>query len=176
VLAFGWLPLRKRYRSCAPGNAELAVLRLLAGSTTSSRGRENIPAGSHVSMWKHSSTWKRWRRRVISAAGLGAEARILWIHRRWATWLMRPIAIDRAAGQRAVNQVVQQGRERLAEGLWVLVFPEGTRVPVGQTKKYGVSGALLAIAAAARSCRSRTMRDATGAGAGFSRNAARSES
>jgi 1-acyl-sn-glycerol-3-phosphate acyltransferase len=57
---------------------------------------------------------------------------------------MRPIAINRSAGHRAVNQVVEQGRKRLAEGLWILLFPEGTRVLPGQTRKYGLSGALLA--------------------------------
>ena len=44
----------------------------------------------------------------------------------------------------AVNQIVEQGKERLAQGLWVLVFPEGTRVTQGEKRKYGVSGALLA--------------------------------
>ena len=62
----------------------------------------------------------------------------------WGTAVMRPIAINRSAGHRAVNQVVEQGRKRLAEGLWILLFPEGTRVLPGQTRKYGLSGALLA--------------------------------
>ena len=56
-------------------------------------------------------------------------------------------SIDRGAGHRAVNQVVEQGKARLAEGLWVVIFPEGTRVAAGETRKYGVSGALLASAA-----------------------------
>jgi 1-acyl-sn-glycerol-3-phosphate acyltransferase len=43
-----------------------------------------------------------------------------------------------------VNQVVKQGRERLAAGMGVIVYPEGTRVAAGQTRKYGISGALLA--------------------------------
>jgi 1-acyl-sn-glycerol-3-phosphate acyltransferase len=72
---------------------------------------------------------------------------ILWIPIvGWGTRCMRPIAIDRNAGISAVNQVVQQGRERLAAGMWVLVFPEGTRVAPGQSRKYGISGALLAAA------------------------------
>jgi len=40
--------------------------------------------------------------------------------------------------------VIEQGRARLAEGEWVVIFPEGTRMPPGQTRKYGASGALLA--------------------------------
>jgi 1-acyl-sn-glycerol-3-phosphate acyltransferase len=62
----------------------------------------------------------------------------------WATWLMDPIAIDRGAGHNAVREVVSQGRRRLEQGRWVLVFPEGTRVAPGQTRKYGISGAVLA--------------------------------
>ena len=64
----------------------------------------------------------------------------------WGLKLLRPIAIDRGAGHRAVNQVIEQGKERLADGLWVIIFPEGTRVARGETRKYGLSGALLAAA------------------------------
>jgi 1-acyl-sn-glycerol-3-phosphate acyltransferase len=41
--------------------------------------------------------------------------------------------------------VVEQGKARLADGLWVVIFPEGTRVVAGETRRFGVSGALLAI-------------------------------
>ena len=57
---------------------------------------------------------------------------------------MRPIAIDRGAGRTAVTQVIEQGKERLADGIWITIFPEGTRMPAGETRKYGVSGAALA--------------------------------
>ena len=57
---------------------------------------------------------------------------------------MRPIAINRGGGHSAVQQVVNQGKVLLADGVWVTIFPEGTRVPLGETKRYGVSGALLA--------------------------------
>jgi 1-acyl-sn-glycerol-3-phosphate acyltransferase len=60
--------------------------------------------------------------------------------------LLRPISINRGAGHRAVNQVIEQGKARLADGLWVIIFPEGTRVVAGESRRYGVSGALLATA------------------------------
>lgn len=63
----------------------------------------------------------------------------------WALKIIfRPIAIDRKSGSTAVKQVIRQGKEKLAEGTWVTVFPEGTRVAPGETRKYGVSGAALA--------------------------------
>jgi 1-acyl-sn-glycerol-3-phosphate acyltransferase len=62
----------------------------------------------------------------------------------WAVARFKPIAIDRKAGGTAVNQVVTQGRARLAEGMGVVIYPEGTRVAPGESRKYGMSGALLA--------------------------------
>ena len=43
-----------------------------------------------------------------------------------------------------MEQVLRQGQERLAKGLWVIIFPEGTRVALGERRRYGLSGALLA--------------------------------
>lgn len=125
---------------------QLWVLKVLCGLTYSVEGRENIPAGAHVSMWRHSSTWET----IAQAAIFPPQA---WVLKReliwipivgWAIWLLRPIAINRKAGASAVNQVVDQGKRRLAAGYWILIFPEGTRVGVGEVRKYGVSGSLLA--------------------------------
>ena len=109
-------------------------------------GAENIPPGNHISMWKHSSSWETLSQMIIFPPQAWVLKReILWIPLvGWATWLMKCIAIDRGSGHRAVNQVLDQGRERLAAGIWVLIFPEGTRMAPGETRKYGVSGALLA--------------------------------
>ena len=57
---------------------------------------------------------------------------------------MRSIAINRKAGGPAVKQVIEQGKERLASGLSLCIFPEGSRMPPGETRRYGVSGAALA--------------------------------
>ena len=147
VLAFGWLPSHKLYgiaRSWARVN--LWLLKKLCGLSYSVEGAENIPPGAHVSMWKHSSAWET----IAQASVFPPQAWVLkhelmWVPLvGWAVRFLKPIAINRKAGATAVNQVVEQGKQRLAQGLWVLIFPEGTRVAVGETRKYGVSGALLA--------------------------------
>jgi 1-acyl-sn-glycerol-3-phosphate acyltransferase len=63
----------------------------------------------------------------------------------WGCMLAKCIAIDRKAGTAAVNQVLAQGKDRMERyGAWVAVFPEGTRMAPGETRRYGSSGTLLA--------------------------------
>ncbi len=125
----------------------LALCKLLCGLDYVVEGRENVPReGAHISYWKHSSAWETMVQMIVLPPQSWVLKReIMWIPLiGWATWFLKPIAIDRSAGHRAVTQVVEQGRQRLAAGLWILLFPEGTRVAPGQTRKYGLSGALLA--------------------------------
>jgi len=109
-------------------------------------GRENLPQGPFGSLWKHSSTWDTLAQMfVVPPASWLLKREVLWIPIvGWAVKTYQPIAINRGAGHSAVNQVVKQGKERLAAGMGVIVYPEGTRVAPGQTRKYGISGALLA--------------------------------
>jgi 1-acyl-sn-glycerol-3-phosphate acyltransferase len=148
IVLAGWLPFRRLYRF-ARGWARfnLALLKALCGLDWKLEGREHIPReGAHVTMWKHTSTWETLAQMIVSPPQAWVLKReILWIPLvGWACFLLKCIAIDRGAGHRAVNQVLDEGRERLASGIWVLIFPEGTRMAPGETRKYGVSGALLA--------------------------------
>lgn len=131
------------------GRSMLWAGRFFCGLDYSIEGRENIPREPSVVLCKHSSVFETY-------AQLVTFPRQTWVLKRelqwiplfgWGLALMKPIAINRGAGRRAVTQVIRQGKERLAEGTWVTVFPEGTRVPAGQTKKYGISGAALAAEA-----------------------------
>jgi 1-acyl-sn-glycerol-3-phosphate acyltransferase len=122
------------------------VLEKVCGLTFTVEGRERIPAGNHIVMSNHTSAWETIAQFLIFPPQVWVLKReLLWIPLiGWGLKLLRPISINRGAGHRAVNQVIEQGKERLAAGLWIIIFPEGTRVVAGETRKYGVSGALLA--------------------------------
>lgn len=109
-------------------------------------GQDNIPMKNTVVLMKHSSTWETFAQfQIFPRQTWVLKRELMWIPLvGWALALLKPIAIDRGAGRSAVEQVLSQGQERLAEGLWVMVFPEGTRMPPGTTRRYGISGTLLA--------------------------------
>ncbi len=147
VIACAFLPFPRRFALVRVYSGVLLwVLKWTCGLTYVVEGR--IPEGCHVALWKHSSSWE-------TIAMMTVFPRQVWVLKRELVWIpvvglgvkqMHAIAIDRKAGHSAVSQVVAQGRDRIAEGDWVIIFPEGTRMPVGETRRYGVSGALLAQA------------------------------
>jgi len=154
VLLSALLPLSIEQRYVIPrywGLFECWLAKAICGMNYVVEGRENLPGVPFVSLWKHSTAWETMAQMfVVPTASWLLKREVLWIPIvGWAVSTYKPIAIDRSAGHSAVNQVVKQGRERLAAGMGVVVYPEGTRVAPGQTRKYGVSGALLAIEAGA---------------------------
>jgi 1-acyl-sn-glycerol-3-phosphate acyltransferase len=147
LLLLCWLPRRQRYSVArAWARSVLAALRLTCGLSYRVVGSQNIPSGAHISMWKHSSAWETIAQILIFPPQAWVLKReLMWIPLMgWAMHFLKPIAINRQATASAVNQVLEQGAARLREGFWILIFPEGTRMPAGQTRRYGVSGALLA--------------------------------
>jgi 1-acyl-sn-glycerol-3-phosphate acyltransferase len=122
------------------------LLKQLCGLSYRVEGTEHIPAQNSVALMKHSSAYE-------TLVQFQLFPRQCWVIKRellwapflgWAIGAVRPIPIDRGAGQQAVQQVVERGKLRLAEGDWVMIFPEGTRMAAGQTRRYGISGTLLA--------------------------------
>ena len=109
-------------------------------------GRENIPAHASIVMAKHQSAWETIAFQTIFPPQIWVLKReLLWIpFLGWAFAALSAIAINRAGGREALKQLVAQGKDRLARGLWVVVFPEGTRTSPGERGKYHIGGAWLA--------------------------------
>lgn len=110
-------------------------------------GREHLPRhGAAVLLAKHQSMWETMAFQVLFPPQVWVLKReLMWIpFFGWALALLNSIAINRGSGRRAVQQIIEQGRERLASGRWVVVFPEGTRVAPGHQRRFGIGGAALA--------------------------------
>lgn len=149
VVFMFFLPYRYRYQvAILWGYTSIGWLRLTCGLRYKITGKEHVDTlkGAAVVMCKHQSTWE-----TVATAML--FPRQTWVLKKelmripffgWAMSLLRAIAIDRASGRKAVDQLLSQGKTRLDDGTWVIIFPEGTRVPPGQTKRYKMGGALLA--------------------------------
>jgi 1-acyl-sn-glycerol-3-phosphate acyltransferase len=146
VLTFPFPPLT-RYRVISYwSRIVLWLLRVLCDLRYEVRGREHIPATSTIILSKHQSAWE-----TIGFQSIFPPQ--TWVMKRsllyvpffgWGLAMLRPVAIDRTAGREALKQVTDQGRDRLQHGLWIVIFPEGTRVAPGETKRYGIGGAWLA--------------------------------
>lgn len=148
VLIF-WLPYRMRYPVAALWpRFNMWWLARTCDLHYRVIGREHIAKvdGAAIIMSKHQSTWETMAlQRVFPHTSWVLKRELMWIpFFGWGLALTKPIAIRRSAGRQAVAQLVNQGRARLAEGLWVVVFPEGTRVAPGQAGKYKIGGAVLA--------------------------------
>jgi len=122
------------------------LCRALCGLGMSVEGREHVPATPSVVLMKHSSAYETIAQMLLFPQQCWVLKReLMWTpFFGWALAAVHPIAINRSAGRNAVSQVVEQGKQRMRDGIWVMIFPEGTRMPPGQTRRYGVSGALLA--------------------------------
>jgi 1-acyl-sn-glycerol-3-phosphate acyltransferase len=141
------LPFRGRFELARVwARVILRVLRWTCRLDYRVEGREHLPAGNHIAYIKHSSSWETVAQVVLLPPHVWVLKRELtWIpFVGWGIMLLRAIAVDRGSGSAAVRGVLEQGKARLAEGKWIVIFPEGTRMPAGETRKYGVSGALLA--------------------------------
>jgi len=145
-----WAPYSTRFAIArAWCRLQVELVEAICGLGYRVEGREHVPTDRPVVCYlKHQSAWETF----IQLVEFPSQC---WVHKQelvwvpifgWALRAMDAIAIDRGAGHAAVEQVVAQGRCQLAAGKWVMIFPEGTRMPPGTTRRYGVSGAVLAAA------------------------------
>ena len=140
-------PRMTRYRVIS-GWSRLVVLlsKLILRIDWRVEGRENLPDRPAIILSKHQSAWETMAFQLIFPPQVHVLKReLLWIpFFGWGLALMSPIAIDRSRGAAALRTMARRGRERLQQGFWVIVFPEGTRVAPGERRNYQLGGAWLA--------------------------------
>jgi len=156
MLAFPFLNPENRYRFIGLWNkVVIQVLKHLCGIHFEIRGMENIQAVLDqpvVILSKHQSAYETIAYIALLPKQLCFvfKRELLWIpFFGWALALLKMIHINRASKETAALSVASQGRKRLSEGKWILMFPEGTRTPVGSHKPYRKGGARLASATGA---------------------------
>ncbi len=141
------LPAISRYRVISFwSRIVLWLLRVLCDIRYVVRGRENIPSAPSIILCKHQSAWETLALQAVFPPQTWVMKRSMLLvpFLGWGLAMLRPIAIDRSAGRAALKQVTEQGRDRLQRGLWIVIFPEGTRMAPGTVGRYGIGGAWLA--------------------------------
>lgn len=110
-------------------------------------GSENIPPGPAIVMCKHHTAWETMATQLIfdHPQTFVLKRELLWIPLfGWGLATLEPITINRHSRLSSARQIVKQGLERLRRGIWVIIFPEGSRVAPGQSTRYMPGGGMLA--------------------------------
>ncbi|MEH6822327.1 MAG: lysophospholipid acyltransferase family protein [Motiliproteus sp.] len=146
-----WLPFRLRFKIVSSVNhLFIGWLRLVCGVRYQLVGQENLPQGRpYVLLVNHQSEWETiYLQLLVQPISTVLKKELLRIpFFGWALALLRPIAIDRSQRTGAIKQLLKQGKQRLEEGVPVVIFPQGTRVAAGQLGKFNKGGAMLACSA-----------------------------
>ena len=123
----------------------LGWLRLTCGLTHRVTGLENLPAGPAIIASKHQSSWETMSYTLLfDDAAIVLKRELLFIPIvGWAMARAGNIAVERGEGARALRGLLRQARAKVAEGRSILIFPEGTRVAVGDERPYQVGTAAL---------------------------------
>lgn len=120
------------------GRTNLVLLRTVAGIDVEIRGREKIPAGAIIVAAKHQSAWETFALLpLFDNPTFIMKRELQWIPIfGWLTIKGRMVAIDRGAGSQALVQMAERARVELSAGRQLIIFPEGTRRPVGAEPRY----------------------------------------
>ncbi len=124
--------------------------RVILGIHPRVTGMENLPQGDKapaILLVKHQSTYETLLMGTLMPRPLAFvfKKEILYIpFFGWAIGRLDMIHIDRSQRAQAFKKVVTQGQALLAKGVWIIMFPEGTRIPRGQKGVYKNGGTRLA--------------------------------
>ena len=146
LLAY-FLPVKKKVSLISGwGWIMIKWLNLSCGLDYKVSGLDNLPAAPFIALVKHQSAWE-----TMSLLFLLPPHS--WVLKKellripifgWGLALAKPIAIDRSQSKAALKQLLQQGKDRLEDGLCVVICPEGTRMAPGVTGKFNAGGSMLA--------------------------------
>jgi len=129
--------------------------RAMMGIRYEVQGQENLPVGETspaILLVKHQSTYETFLMPAIMPHPLAYvfKKELLYVpFFGWSIGSLDMIHIDRTQRSKAFAKVVEQGKALLARGVWVIMFPEGTRIPRGERGSYKSGGTRLAIATGA---------------------------
>lgn len=129
------------------GRLNLGALEVLCGLSYRIHGIDKLPTETCIVLCKHQSAWETIALRALlpPVHTWVIKRELLWTpFFGWGIAALRPIAINRKDGRRAVKQLLREGQRWLNAGRWIVIFPEGTRVAPGERRRYGIGGALLA--------------------------------
>ena len=149
LLAMACFPLSPHYRYrliSSWTSIMLFLLRNLCSIRYQIIGAENIPKTPSIVLSKHQSAWETLAFQHIFPPQVWVLKKELLLipFFGWGLAMTNPIAIDRKSGKKALEQIVEQGRDRLNQGFWIVIFPEGTRIAPGKRGTYRIGGAWLA--------------------------------
>ena len=143
------IPFPFKFRSLSSHTYSLiniVALKYICGVNYVIEGRENIPKTASIIFAKHQSTWETLALQTIfPPLAFVVKRELQWVpFFGWGLLSLRSIVIKRNDGRNAIKQVIKQGIQRLQSNIWVLIFPEGTRVSPGEANQYRAGAALLA--------------------------------
>lgn len=146
ILLMSPFPFRARFEVIRIWSKSMAITcRWICGLRYEIKGLENIKNPPFIVFSKHQSAWE-----TIVFSGLFPKN--CFITKKeltyipvfgWAFWLANHIPIDRKQGIRSLKKVTEIGKKRLRDGISIILFPEGTRVPPGENPKFHAGGVAL---------------------------------
>jgi 1-acyl-sn-glycerol-3-phosphate acyltransferase len=146
LASFPLSPLNRYRITSGWAHLMLFLLRVICDIRYRVIGAEHIPQTPGIVLSKHQSAWETLAFQEIFPPQVWVLKKELLLvpFFGWGLAMTSPIAIDRSSKKAALKQIVKQGKDRLKQGFWIVVFPEGTRIAPGKKGRYGIGGAWLA--------------------------------
>ena len=149
ALLIFWLPSNIKYHTIGKWNQTVVwMLRVFCGVTHEIKGLENLPKPPYIICANHQSAWE-------TIAFYGIFPRTSFVVKKsllfipffgWGLYIaMDPIPINRQTKMSAFRAILANGKEKLANKIVITIFPEGTRIKVGERKEFLPSAAMLAV-------------------------------